>query len=245
MYSGYVSGVSVMDDDGEHYEYPIILQHWTYLTNEETSPIEAFFAQFNGRGFRHNPRESSTSEFHRLQRRMGWRRGDIMGERAFSQFSAALTSQFNINFGTDAESLESWQRICETLNIEPIPDNLKDAKKVSLIQLDSTTAPDQNKTFVSQAVWNTHVNIVDLTDGFGGDDEIEKFDTEEALSAYTLAERKKFPLDLALAGGLLKLLLRRIDFPPDSNSKRNENGKVVVERKRGKHPGRGRGGARN
>jgi hypothetical protein len=65
-----------------------------------------------------------------------------------------------------------------------------------------------------QAVMNTHVNIVDLIDTQKTGEPVHVFESELALSRYTRAKGKIFPLHDALSGGLLRFLLRRIFNPP-------------------------------
>ena len=65
-----------------------------------------------------------------------------------------------------------------------------------------------------QLVTDVHVNLVDLVDA-GGTQIVTMFPSEKALSMYTLKTRKIFPRRNVHAGGLLRVLLRRILNPPD------------------------------
>lgn len=45
-------------------------------------------------------------------------------------FNNAIALEFNDAFGTDENSLESWQALCERLQIDPIPDTLNECRRV-------------------------------------------------------------------------------------------------------------------
>ncbi|RXW19646.1 hypothetical protein EST38_g6205 [Candolleomyces aberdarensis] len=173
-------------------------------------PLKSFFERYPS--FDYNAFEPSTSEFRRLAKLMGWRRDDPEQKAAYEAFTDALANQFNSNYGSDAENLESWQKLCDNLGIYPIPDDLIEARK---------------------AVFNTHVNLVDLTEGFDGAKEIDVFPIEEALSGYTKMTGKYFSSSRT-AGTLLKALLRNIHDPPSASSRRNEFGRIVGGKKKGR-----------
>jgi hypothetical protein len=59
----------------------------------------------------------------------------------------------------------------------------------------------------------THVNIVDLVDNNSIGGRVKIFNSEEALSRYTISTGKYFPKENAYAGGLLRFLLRQIMNP--------------------------------
>jgi hypothetical protein len=83
-----------------------------------------------------------------------------------------------------------------------------------------------------QAVFNKHVNLVNLTEGFDGSKEIESFSSERPLSRYTRDTGKYFSSSRA-AGTLLKAfkLLRKIEHLPEASSGRNEFGRIVGPRR--------------
>jgi hypothetical protein len=80
--------------------------------------------------------------------------------------------------------------------------------------------------YEAQAVLNTHVNLVDLTEGFGGAKDVEMFPSERALSRYTKDTGRYFSSSRN-AVTLLKALLRKIEHPPEASSRRNEFGRIV------------------
>ncbi|TFK21865.1 hypothetical protein FA15DRAFT_696103 [Coprinopsis marcescibilis] len=144
-------------------------------------PLHAFFAQYSPQ-FIYNPNKNTTAEFQRLRK--------MRDDALYAKFADAFAHQFNANFGTEEQSLLSWQGLCATLGIPPIPYTLKEAK---------------------QKVINTHVNLVDLTDHFYNP-KIKRpiFQSLEELRDYTNSKRRYYPLDSAYAGSLLKFLLREI-----------------------------------
>jgi len=162
-----------------------------------------FFSQYIG--FNYNPSNAANSEFYRLCRHLNWERGDDERDSAYNDFKDALTQQFNANYGTDAEDLGAWQNLCIRLNIEPVPSSLKRCRQV---------------------VTATHVNLVDLVDGFENPDRlITKFPSVKALSEYTIDTGKYFPRANVHAGDLLKYLLRQILSPPSERQSHSRGGK--------------------
>ena len=63
-------------------------------------------------------------------------------------------------------------------------------------------------------VLNTHVNLMDLEETERTGEPVKIFESEQELSVYTRRKEKYFPRRNALAGGLLRFLLRRILHPP-------------------------------
>ncbi|KAF8880357.1 hypothetical protein CPB84DRAFT_1632391, partial [Gymnopilus junonius] len=152
-----------------------------------SDPLRSFFATYPS--FIYNASAAPTSEFYRLCSFFGWSRGDANREDAYKSFRIALTKQFNTVYGTDAESLESWQLLCAKVGAHPVPNSLKKCREI---------------------ITNTHVNLVDLVQPGGV---VTKFATVDELSAYSRSEGKIFPKEDAYAGGLLKELLRHILSP--------------------------------
>lgn len=51
-------------------------------------------------------------------------------EEARAAFKDALTQEFNTIYGTDVNSLASWQALCARIGISPIPTTLKQCRQV-------------------------------------------------------------------------------------------------------------------
>ncbi|RXW22108.1 hypothetical protein EST38_g3731 [Candolleomyces aberdarensis] len=165
-------------------------------------PIQEFFAQYEG--FVYRPWVKPTREFGRLTRAMQWRPGDPEREDAWQQFSSAMAFQFEERYGSDVNDLHAWQKLCVRIGIMPVPNELEQAR---------------------EAVFNTHVNLVDLTT-LPDDEELTVFASERELSKYTLGEGGVFPKSSAI-GTLLASLLRRIVSPPPEGSRRDLNGNII------------------
>jgi hypothetical protein len=116
-----------------------------------------------------------------------WDRDDA--EDAKREFKAAMVKQFNDIYGTDPDNLESWQKLCHVLNIEPVPTRLEECR---------------------EHVRQTHVNLVDLIETGNTGLPVKVFEHLEQLQDYTIRNEKFFPKQSAYHGGLLRFLLREI-----------------------------------
>ncbi|KAH6915629.1 hypothetical protein BKA70DRAFT_1178816 [Coprinopsis sp. MPI-PUGE-AT-0042] len=171
-------------------------------------PVNDFFSSYSEFGFEYDPRRAAHDEFNRLCKFMkNIGAADFDRESAKEDFDRSIVAQFNFRFGTNADSLANWQAICGALGIEPVPQDLKGAK---------------------EAVYNTHVNLVDLTTNFKGIRSITKFATEKQLSEYTrAASGRVMRRNLVDKNTILWTLLRRILRPPPEGSRRDETGHIV------------------
>jgi len=61
-----------------------------------------------------------------------WDRNDPERAEAHDGFKTALVQQFNSLYGTEVDDIESWRGLSLALDIVPLPNNLKEAKEVSL-----------------------------------------------------------------------------------------------------------------
>lgn len=61
-----------------------------------------------------------------------WDSDDYEMREARRNFKSAMVQQFNDLYGTDEEDLNSWQNLCHILNIEPVPEGLKQCREVSI-----------------------------------------------------------------------------------------------------------------
>ncbi|TDL25356.1 hypothetical protein BD410DRAFT_636858 [Rickenella mellea] len=179
--------------------------------NGTTDHLNAFFSQFTHFGS-YDPSGPVTDEFNRMCDEYGWPKCSQEKQNARELFQDALTQDFNDAYGTDVNSTASWQTLCRTLNITPIPTELEECR-----------------TTVKQ----THVNLVDLVDTRRTGQPVTVYDSEDELRAYTIFTRKFFPRESAYAGGLLRYLLRKILSPsndaprPTRHGKENAVGRVI------------------
>ncbi|KAF6748018.1 hypothetical protein DFP72DRAFT_1049826 [Ephemerocybe angulata] len=161
---------------------------------EEEAPILEFFSQHTKSGFEYDPSQPSSQEFKRLCDHNKWKPSQPESKVAKTEFSRAIIQQFNVNFGKDEKDLYSWQKLCQMVSIDPIPDTVEEAR---------------------EAFESVNVNLVELTDGYSNGQPVKTFDTVQKLSRYTLNNNLIFPKQMAYqeAGGLLKCLLRNILNP--------------------------------
>ena len=169
--------------------------------------IDQFFAEYPT--FDYHRSESSCSEFHRMCNHFGWakdRHGNYPPERveSYDAFRRAMVECFNNRFGSDVEDQRAWESICAILGVYPIPPSVEGMKEVLYRQF------GENRTDMNKVVRNTHVNLADLLDGGRSGGEVQTFDSQKELAAYTINESRFFPKEEAYAGGVLKYLLREI-----------------------------------
>jgi len=97
----------------------------TTLSVSQNSPLAAFFNSFPG--FTYDPTVNAATEYRRLRRsHSGVSRED---------FNAAFESEFNARFAGDEDSEWDWTRLCELLDIEPMPPSKSQARKVRVSTL--------------------------------------------------------------------------------------------------------------
>lgn len=92
------------------------------------TPLDDFFAEFPE--FDYNSRGSATHEFERMCDYFHWCKNDPAQKAAHRRFKDALVLQFNETYGTDVNSLRSWQALAEAIGIDPIPETLKECRAV-------------------------------------------------------------------------------------------------------------------
>lgn len=113
----------------------------------------------------------------------------------YGAFRLAMVEEFNALYGVDENDVHSWRKLCFAIGVPPekVPWDLATCRKT---------------------VQNTHVNIVDLIDLRRTHQKVKIFKTSKELGSYTFKEGKVFPLNVAKAGGVLNLLLRKIGSGP-------------------------------
>ena len=89
-------------------------------------PLVDFFDQYPG--FDYNHSASASNEFRRLCNVNAWDRYEK--DEAREDYKTALIHQFNMNYGTDVNALESWQLLCTYIGIDPLPDTLERCRTV-------------------------------------------------------------------------------------------------------------------
>lgn len=112
------------------------------LRAEFNGPLDKFFRAYPQ--FQYNPRGAPMGEFRRLVSHNAWdperaKQEEHAQEPASRAYNAAKTSffdafrkEFDHLFGDDAEAVSTWQSLCETLGVEPIPGSVTQCRKVSV-----------------------------------------------------------------------------------------------------------------
>lgn len=67
----------------------------------------------------------------------GWDSGDYEMREERRKFKSAMVQQFNNLYGTDEKDLNSWQNLCHILNIDPMPEGLKECREVGICRFPS------------------------------------------------------------------------------------------------------------
>ncbi|KAL7273177.1 hypothetical protein RUND412_003989 [Rhizina undulata] len=145
--------------------------------------MEAFFARYPE--FNYDKTASVIEEFNRLSESRKWSQTGRTRNNAFQAFRTAMIEEFNQMYGTDANDLAAWQKLCVFCGKEA-PSSITQCRKV---------------------VKKIHVNLVDLIQH---DSVPTIFPSLRALRNYTQQTGKYFPRRHAKQGGLLKHLLREV-----------------------------------
>ena len=86
---------------------------------QRNTPLDQFFTSFPH--FDYNPTAIPSDEWQRLRRRYGWGRDDPDGDDAWERYRTALVQEFNSWYGSNNNSLQSWQALCAVLKVSPLP----------------------------------------------------------------------------------------------------------------------------
>ncbi|KAG6091190.1 hypothetical protein E4U31_007318 [Claviceps sp. LM219 group G6] len=150
-------------------------------------PMDLFFSRYSH--FDYNPHSQVWSEYNRLCGYFRWDKGSPTEKIARKLFRQALVDEFGAIYGVDDNKLDVLQRLCEKLEINPLPQSIADCKEV---------------------IQAHYVNIVDFVDSERTGVPIQKFAELEQLQRYTIKTKKIFPKEEAKASLLLRFLLQRI-----------------------------------
>ncbi|KAG5992481.1 hypothetical protein E4U52_002793 [Claviceps spartinae] len=150
-------------------------------------PMDLFFSRYSH--FDYNPHSQVWSEYNRLCGYFRWGKGSPTERTARKLFRQALVDEFGAIYGVDDNKLDVLQKLCEKLEINPLPQSIADCKEV---------------------IQAHYVNIVDFVDCDRTGVPIHKFDDLEQLQDYTIETEKIFPKWEAKKSLLLRFLLQRI-----------------------------------
>ncbi|KAG6116486.1 hypothetical protein E4U13_001817 [Claviceps humidiphila] len=150
-------------------------------------PMDLFFSRYSH--FDYNPHSQVWSEYNRLCGYFRWGKGSPTEKTARKLFRQALVDEFGAIYGVDDNKLDVLQKLCEKLEINPLPQRIADCKEV---------------------IQAHYVNIVDFVDCERTGVPIHKFADLEQLQDYTIETGKIFPKWEAKKSLLLRFLLQRI-----------------------------------
>ncbi|KAG5917826.1 hypothetical protein E4U42_007102 [Claviceps africana] len=150
-------------------------------------PIDTFFKQYQQ--FDYNPHAEAWSEYRRMSAFLKWTRNSKKERKANHLFREAIVAQFGALYGVDEKKLDDLQRLCEKLEISPMPQCISSCQK---------------------AVRSVHVNIMDFVDCERTGRPVRKFTHLGQLQRYTRSRDKFFPLQEAKGSSLLRFLLRTV-----------------------------------
>ncbi|KAG6319390.1 hypothetical protein E4U22_004575 [Claviceps purpurea] len=148
-------------------------------------PIDLFFSTYQQ--FNYDPHSKVWDEFNRLAKFYHWQKGSEEGKKARNLFRQALVDEFGANYGESDNKLDVLQRLCEKLEITPMPQSITACKK---------------------AIKDVYVNIVDFIDCERTGEPIHKFASLAHLRRYTKKTGKFFPREQAKRSLLLRFLLQ-------------------------------------
>ncbi|RSL58453.1 hypothetical protein CEP53_006132 [Fusarium sp. AF-6] len=166
---------------------------------EEDSPIDLFFGKHPE--FDYMRDKPLWDEFDRMNQHF-----QLKGAKNQSrvEFHIALVKEFNRMFGVDEGNLESWGKLCAAMGLS-IPTTLEEAHKI---------------------VRDAFVNLVVLVQSPRTGETVKVFKNAEDLKEFTAETKWIFPQRHAQAGGLLKMLLRKMGGP--SHGRRPQGKKKAV-----------------
>ncbi|EAW19069.1 uncharacterized protein NFIA_090270 [Aspergillus fischeri NRRL 181] len=144
----------------------------------------AFFTDFSD--FKPNPDASASDEFNRLANHRKWKIGSKTWRKMWNR---CMALEYDRLLGKNLSGLQSWQQLCEELDLKGPFTSIKQCKK---------------------ALSTVHVNIVDLLDCRILKKKPTKFPSLRALEEYTRETGRVFSRYLAKQDKLLRVLLRKL-----------------------------------
>jgi hypothetical protein len=165
-----------------------------------TRSTSAFWTRFER--FTPNPNASVQSEFDRLARHRGWRKGS---PRYRKERQACLEEEFQHHYGRFENKTAGWMALCEEVGIKPVPASITQCKKERRLHMASVIEVDGY--FTTQALNRVWVNLVDLIDSRRTGKALLRHPSRKALREYTIETDKIFSRKAAKRDGFLKALL--------------------------------------
>ncbi|KAJ5081142.1 hypothetical protein N7456_013380 [Penicillium angulare] len=156
-------------------------------SSDRASPNSVHLKFFDGFSkFDYDDTETVISEFHRLGRSRGWKKGSKTWRR---NWKLCMSEMYDSVIGDHINDLETWRQLCRKLDIQGELNSITKCKK---------------------ALAKVYVNIVDLLECWATDMPPKLFKSSSALANYTKEASMFFARDLAKQDKLLRVLLRHL-----------------------------------
>ncbi|KAI0804780.1 hypothetical protein BC629DRAFT_1283475, partial [Irpex lacteus] len=118
--------------------------------------LQQYFDGFPG--FHYDQGSEVMPQFDALSEQQGWE--ENFRKEQLLVLKTAIALRFNEILDDDEDDLPTWQRLCNTMGIDPIPETVVDCKKVHL---------------------RTHVSLVDLVDAYHRSGSVRTFGSRAAF----------------------------------------------------------------
>ncbi|KAJ7168900.1 hypothetical protein C8R46DRAFT_1350388 [Mycena filopes] len=204
---------SVVDSDDSDSDEEDAAPTKRHKTGPKRTHLSQFFGSYSK--FEYDPSGPASQQFQKLRNIYPKSESKALAEG----YNRALGLTFSEEYGDDVNSLENWQRLCRAVEIHPVPDSLAGCKYATCPRCVAPGCETMSRwsrgclPTLTYSIAGAHVNLVDLIDFPATGDPVNRFESERALSEYTLRTRKFFPRDRAYKGPLLRYLLRHIFCP--------------------------------
>ena len=130
--------------------------------DENGSALERFFAKYSRGGFKYRPERQVIDEYYRLLDVLGLNADDNSSPRVRARVRAlrdelkdglrdAMVLEFNSIYGTDVNSVASWQCLCRVLGVSSVPTTLDECKEAGYVfphihlVVDAKLSPDRHR----------------------------------------------------------------------------------------------------
>jgi hypothetical protein len=106
--------------------------------------IDGFFSQH--RDFRYDANENTAAQWNRMkEENKDFWRGHVLRNVQESYYNA-MARAFNDAYGTDVDDLWAWQKLCEAVQCDWIPNTVWQCKEVSYVTSSESPLPDIQTT---------------------------------------------------------------------------------------------------
>jgi hypothetical protein len=141
------------------------------------------------------------AQFQALSTRMGW--SNQQRQEAFAALQDALVQQFDDIYGTDETDIYCWQRLCQTLEVWPVPADITSCKQARLCTCPFEVTSDPS----FQQVCSRHFTLWDVVDAGWTGCTVTCAPNRPSLLRYMASTNKYLPSDSKNVEGFLKAVI--------------------------------------